>query len=144
VIGCAACEGGTRSESLFCSFDRASAGRKQTVAQNPILDSDGHRPLDLVRAADAVAGNRRRLECREHSLAETQGPGIRFDRAAACADVVCAFLWRRQYGSTTPPIGNQPIIYSDIQITVTGTSPGTAIDAGQNTIVALVVDWAVT
>ena len=38
--------------------------------------------------------------------------------------------------------GVQPlrIVYSDIQITVAGTSPGTAIDAGQNTIVTLVVD----
>ncbi len=40
-------------------------------------------------------------------------------------------------GSTPPPSGNQPTIY---QITVTGTSPGTTVDAGQSTVVTLIID----
>jgi len=40
-------------------------------------------------------------------------------------------------GSTTSTRGNQPVVY---QITVTGTSAGTSPDAGQSTVVTLVVD----
>jgi len=40
-------------------------------------------------------------------------------------------------GGTTPPTGNQPVIYN---ITVTGTSPGTPAEAGQSTQVLLVVN----
>jgi hypothetical protein len=40
-------------------------------------------------------------------------------------------------GGTPPPKGNQPVTYL---ITVTGTSPGTASDAGQSVQVTLVVD----
>ena len=40
-------------------------------------------------------------------------------------------------GSTTTTTGNKPILY---QITVTGTSPGTAPDAGQSAVVTLVVN----
>jgi hypothetical protein len=40
-------------------------------------------------------------------------------------------------GGTTPPGGNQPVIYN---ITVTGTSAGTAPDAGQSVQVILVVN----
>jgi hypothetical protein len=40
-------------------------------------------------------------------------------------------------GGTPPPTGNKPTIY---QITVTGTSPGTTPDAGQSTVVTLIVD----
>jgi hypothetical protein len=40
-------------------------------------------------------------------------------------------------GSTTTTTGNKPILY---QITVTGTSPGTAPDAGQSAVVTLVMD----
>lgn len=40
-------------------------------------------------------------------------------------------------GSTAPPAGKQPVTY---QITVTGTSSGTAADAGQSAVVTLVVD----
>jgi hypothetical protein len=39
-----------------------------------------------------------------------------------------------------PPAGKQPDTY---QITVTGTSSGTAADAGQSAVVTLVVDWNV-
>jgi hypothetical protein len=40
-------------------------------------------------------------------------------------------------GTTPPPAGKQPVTY---QITVTGTSSGTAADAGQSARVTLVVD----
>ena len=51
--------------------------------------------LDLLRAVLAVAGNRDRLECRGHSLRKAEGPRVsRYD--VASADLVFAFLWRRQ------------------------------------------------
>jgi hypothetical protein len=40
-------------------------------------------------------------------------------------------------GTTPPPGGSQPITY---HVTVTGTSPGTAPDAGQSVDVLLVVN----
>jgi hypothetical protein len=40
-------------------------------------------------------------------------------------------------GTTPPPTGSQPITY---HVTVTGTSPGTVLDAGQSVEVLLVVN----
>ena len=87
-----------------------------------------------------VARNRDRLERGRNAVNETQIPSLRRGSAVS-ADVVFAFLWRGQFRrgyapSYAPPSGTQTVTY---QITVTGTSPGTAADAGHGTVVNLIV-----
>ena len=91
----------------------------------------------LLRAVLAVAGNRDWLEYGGYSLPKAEGASAGRNDAAS-ADLVVAFLGGVSNGGTTPPpAGKQPVTY---QITVTGTSSGTAADAGQSAVVTLVVD----
>src|SRR5450631_3423253 len=118
---------GRRCDEYF----HPSKERQSTVAFKPRLG------FSAVRAVVAVAWDGTGLRAIEYLRCEAQTGERAIHHAAGFCYGGSLFLWRSQHGRHDAPGGNQPVIYN---ITVTGTSAGTAPDAGQSVQVILVVN----